>query len=215
MENLIKFIAVVLSISIGQNTFSQGALSLPEMNVLFRNYDNIIEIGTGGYKKEVLLVSENLSFTQTDDKSVYHARVSSSKREATIYIVSVDKKDTLKSFKYRLRNLPAPTLFLGKVPDGKEISIIDNDSLVVKGNNVVLPTDWKFHVICYEVFWEGLDHRLLGSGSVFSTEIVAELKDLQLTLGPNESIAVKIEAKVDDDQNDNVERKISGTFYFR
>jgi hypothetical protein len=212
METLIKYFTILPFALLSWSANAQGVLSLPEMNVLYRNYDNIIEIGTGRLEEEVIPLSSELVFSSTADSSAYVARISGGIKEATVYIVTVKENDTLYQQKFRVRNLPPPSLFLGQTEDGGFIDL-DNLELSANYHNSFGPISTEFTVLSYEILWEGLDHRVIGPGNILTEEAINELKALRLTLAPNQSISIILQTKVKGP--DGVTRNKAGTFYLQ
>ncbi len=92
MKAIAFLILLLPTISVGQ-----GTLNLSEMNLLWTNYPNKIELATGQYKKKVRIVGENMKLTPTD-KNKYTAIVTPTDKDAKIHILS-------KKWKRHIENL--------------------------------------------------------------------------------------------------------------
>jgi len=93
----------------------QGTISLPEMNMLYRNYNNIVEFAVSGMYDSSWVVGNNVELTRWGRG--YIARVTGTGREASMCTYSVYGKDTTCHgvFKYRVSNLPDPSIYLGPI----------------------------------------------------------------------------------------------------
>jgi hypothetical protein len=98
------------------NTPVQGTISLPEMNMLYRGYNNIVEYAVSGQYDSIWLVGNGVSLTATGNQ--YIARISTTAREVSISLYSNYGNDTTEHgvFKYRVSNLPLPSIYIGSVP---------------------------------------------------------------------------------------------------
>ena len=93
----------------------QGTISLPEMNMLYRNYNNIVEFAVSGMYDSSWVVGNNVELTRSGRG--YIARVTGTGREVSMCTYSVYGKDTTCQgvFKYRVSNLPDPSIYLGAI----------------------------------------------------------------------------------------------------
>lgn len=94
----------------------QGAISLPEMNILYRNYNNLVEFAVNGTYDSTWVIGKGVELTQSG--SQYIAKVSEKGREAAIELYSRRGMDTIQHcvYKYRVSNLPQPSVYLGSIP---------------------------------------------------------------------------------------------------
>ena len=203
----ISIIGVTLLLSIAANIgHAQGVLSCVEMRTLYRGYSNVIQVGTGAYKKEVSLLSNELDFSKKDSSS-YYARVKGTGREATIYVVSENAGDTLLISKYRIRNLPPPTLFLGDKIDGE---IIDTNNLIIScgyGKTTIGPTTTHFEIETYELIIPNEAYVYTGVGNTLSMDAAKKIKSL---IGNSQKREITLYCKVRG--SDGILRKKTATF---
>jgi len=106
------------SYTVGQ---PMGVVALPEMRVLYRGYDNIVEGTASGFPPDrVTLSGSGCSITKRGAQ--YVATVGSGTREATIS-VNGRKADggsvNLGSFKFKVKSLPNPEVYLGGITNGQ------------------------------------------------------------------------------------------------
>jgi gliding motility-associated protein GldM len=98
-----------------------GVVALPEMRVLYRGYDNIVEGTASGFPADrVTLSGSGCSISKKGNQ--YIAKVGSGVREANISVMG--KKDdggsvNLGSFKFKVKALPTPGLYLGGIESGQ------------------------------------------------------------------------------------------------
>jgi hypothetical protein len=95
------------------NTPVQGTISLPEMNMLYRGYNNIVEFAVNGQYDSVWVKGDGVEVTQVENQ--YIARISSTKREVsmTLYSRMGDNITEHGVFRYRVSNLPLPSIYWG------------------------------------------------------------------------------------------------------
>lgn len=93
----------------------QGAIGLPEMNILYRNYNNIVEFALNGTYDSVWLVGNGVEVSPWNDRFI--ARVVGTGREASLSVYSKKGNTTTSHgvYKYRVSNLPRPCVYYGSV----------------------------------------------------------------------------------------------------
>ncbi|MDA7804328.1 hypothetical protein N8987_07145, partial [Crocinitomix sp.] len=98
-----------------------GVVALPEMRVLYRGYNNIVEGTASGFPADrVTLSGSGCSISKSGTQ--YVAKVGAGVREATISVMG--RKDdggsvNLGSFKFKVKALPTPLLYLGGISNGQ------------------------------------------------------------------------------------------------
>jgi len=94
----------------------QGTISLPEMNMLYRNYNNIVEFAVSGIYDSSWVVGSGVELTRSGN--AYIAHVTGTGREASMKVYSVYGKETTCHgvYKFRVSNLPKPSIYLGAIP---------------------------------------------------------------------------------------------------
>ncbi len=196
------------------SSLGQGVLSLPDMNILYRGYENILQIGSADYKKPVVLSGTNVSLMLSDTSTnTYVARVNGSGKEATIYVLSKNLRDTLTSYKYRIRNLPPPELFLGSTEAGAIIDTLESTIYSRYGENVFGPTTFNFQVLCYELIIEGEETNYKGPGGTLSIEAMNAINIARSKPRKEEFLHITIQVKVKGP--DGITRLKSGTFQIK
>ncbi|HLP55624.1 MAG TPA: hypothetical protein VK151_11370 [Fluviicola sp.] len=157
----------------------QGTVSLPEMNMLYRGYNNIVEGVASGYDETVL--SGN-GVTLTKSGNQYIGRVTGTGREASISISgrnNVTKKtQQLGVFKFRVSNLPPPSLYLGTLSSGSTAgaSAVKAMSALFMKYPPEIPLKASFEVGTWEVSVSGAPRTVQGSGKSLSPEALNLIK---------------------------------------
>lgn len=157
----------------------QGTVSLPEMNMLYRGYNNIIEGVASGYDETVLSGS---GVTLSKTGSQYIGRVTGTGREASISISgrnNVTKKtQQLGVFKFRVSNLPPPSLYLGTLSSGSTAgaSAVKAMSALFMKYPPEIPLKASFEVGTWEVSVSGAPRTVQGSGKSLSPEALNLIK---------------------------------------
>jgi gliding motility-associated protein GldM len=160
----------------------QGTISLPGMNVLYRNYDNIVEGVASGYDETVLNGSD-VSLRKSG--SQYIALVSGTGRTASISISGrnnvTHKTESLGVFKFRVSNLPKPSLYFGTLENGASASPTTAGSMnaLFMKYPPEIPLNVTFDVASWEMTLSnnsGLSKQIQGFGNKLSDPAKALLK---------------------------------------
>ncbi len=102
----------------------QGSISLPEMNILYRNYPNQLVGIVSGYDETILQETDNIKLSKTNSGYIGKPGNGRSCSIAVLGRNSVTKKTVkLGEFKYRVANMPKPALYLGTLESGIPVSI--------------------------------------------------------------------------------------------
>ena len=169
----------------------QGNVSLPEMNVLYRGYNNRVLGVASGYDKTNLKMS-NGSITKKGDE--YIAKPGQG-REAgiTVYGENTVTKTSvsLGTFKFRVSNLPGPGLYLGRVGSGEKAAkaLVANTNRLFAKYPPEIPLKAEFQVASWELSVSGAPRTFSGNGPVLSAEAMSLLK--QVKKGSKISISAK------------------------
>jgi gliding motility-associated protein GldM len=168
-----------------------GTVSLPEMNVLYRGYQNKVDGVASGYAQTIL--SGN-GVTLTKSGTGYIGSPGAA-RECTITVSGkntiTNKTVSLGVFKFRVSNLPAPQVYLGTLATGSTVS----KSAVGSMNKLFakyppeIPLNATFDVASWEVNVSGAPRSVSGSGAMLSSEALSLLK--QAKAGSKVSISAK------------------------
>lgn len=182
----------------------QGVVSLPDMNVLYRGYDNQIEATASGYP-EAKVNGSGVSISKGAGNR-YIGRVTGSAKEATISVSGFNKTTNksvpLGTFKFRVRNLPPPSLFFGGAEDGGTASRSETRIFAKYGPEI--PLNVSFQVLTWELIVAGAPITAKGSGNQLDAKGVALLKQAK----PGSMITIQTTVR----GPDGVSRKKSGSF---
>jgi hypothetical protein len=180
----------------------QGTVSLPELNVLYKGYNNIVEGVASGYD-ETVLNGNGVSLTKSGKG--YIGRVSGAGRTATISISgrnSVTKKTvSLGTFTFRVMNLPPPSLFFGATEDGGKASKAETRLFARYSDS---PLKAEFTVQSWELNVAGAPRPAKGTGNTLNADGISLMKQAK----PGSTISFMTQVK----GPDGILRKKSGVF---
>jgi gliding motility-associated protein GldM len=162
-----------------------GAISLPEMNVLYRSYPNIVVGAASGFPDYKLVGTSNVSLSRSGAQYI-----ATPGQGATAIIslqgVSPDGKSAnLGSFDFRVRPLPPAQIYFGAATNGGRGNKNERNLAARYDNSVTL--DVKFSVLSWELEFKGRTAQ--GLGSVIGGQGAALLQ--QAKPGDNVTILVK------------------------
>jgi gliding motility-associated protein GldM len=168
-----------------------GTVSLPEMFVLYRGYDNKVEGVASGYDKTDLR-GTNVTLTKSGTGWIGKPGAG---REASIAVVGTNtvtnKSETLGSFTFRVSNLPPPATYLGSLESGKTVpraTLAVMTKLFTKYPPEI-PLKAEFQVVTWELSVQGAPRTMEGRGPALSADAINLLK--QARPGSKVSILVK------------------------
>lgn len=171
-----------------------GVVALPEMRVLYRGYDNIVEGTASGFPPDRVTLSGS-GCTITKRGAQYVATVGSGTREATI---SVNGKKTdggsvnLGSFKFKVKSLPSPDVYLGGITTGQTpglSSVRAQTRLSCRYDESIPLTNVSFSITGGSVSVDGIMRKgkvLSGGGlDANATQVLAQSAGKQVTITVN------------------------------
>lgn len=157
-----------------------GAVSLPDMNVLYRSYDNKVTGAVSGYTGYKLSI-DNGNINKSGD--IWIARPGTA-RQAIISITGTAEDGSsarVGTFSFRVQNLPAPSIYLGALEDGS-----DNPSGTIKAQTRLfakyppeIPLNAVFSVVSWEVSVAGAPRPEKGTGAVLTPKALSLIKQAQ------------------------------------
>jgi len=171
-----------------------GTVSLPEMNVLYRGYNNKVEGVASGYDKTIL-TGNGVTLSPGGKPNQYIGKVTTTGREATISISGkssvTNKTAQLGAFKFRVSNLPPPQVYLGTIATGASVgkAAISAMTRLFAKYPPEIPLNATFEVSSWEITVSGAPRSIMGSGPVLSVEAQSLLK--QARPGAKVSISAK------------------------
>jgi gliding motility-associated protein GldM len=171
-----------------------GVVALPEMRVLYRGYDNIVEGTASGFPPDrVTLSGSGCSISKRGNQ--YVATVGSGTREATIS-VNGRKADggsvNLGSFKFEVKSLPPPNVYLGNISNGQTQSLSTVKSsprVYCKYDDSIPLTNVSFSISGGTVSVDGImkKGKVLSGGGLDqnASQILAQSQGKQVTITVN------------------------------
>lgn len=203
---LILFLIILFAVFESE---AQGVISFPEYNILYRAYENRVELGAGGMTESLTLEGEGVNVLKQADSS-FIVRISGTKRTVVLNVKNTKTGKIVAQWTYRVMNLPSPVLFWGKYPDGSKITL-DQDELVANYNDTGLFGDSKFTILVYEVQIEGTQETFKVSGNKIIPEIIEGLK-IARALKEGKKIEMTVVANVT--HKDGITRKETARFFY-
>ncbi len=152
----------------------QGTVSLPQLNVLYKGYNNIVEGVASGYDQTVL-TGNGVSLSKSGGQHI--AKVTTSGRMVNIDVYGVNsvskKRVKLGSFPFRVMTLPNPEFFFGAVEEGGKISASEKNLFSRYKNS---PLDAKFTILNWELSLNTATRPEKGKGNQLSAEATKLLR---------------------------------------
>jgi hypothetical protein len=161
-----------------------GTVSLPDMNVLYRGYDNKMQGAASGFPSYEL-VGSNVALTKSGDG--YIAKPGAG-NEASVTVFGKDetgKKVSLGVFKFRVRPLPPAQIYFGGASNGMQASKAETKLFAKYPPEI--PLNVTFTVLSWEL--EFLGRSAKGTGGQIDAAAQALLK--QARPGQTASFLVK------------------------
>lgn len=155
----------------------QGTISLPEMLVLYRGYDNKVEGVASGYDKSTITASGGVSLSKSSG-NLWIAKPTGAGRTASLTIVgqnSVTKKSvSLRTVEFSVRNLPNPNIYFGTVTDGGKASKSESKLFARYGDEI--PLKVNFSVVSWELNVSGVMKTARGQGNSLNADAASILR---------------------------------------
>lgn len=143
-----------------------GAIELPELNVLYRGYQNKVEATASGYDKTIL----SGTGVSISGAGPYVVQPTGSGREAYLTVsgksTATGKTVQLKKVKYRVSNLPDPELFWGAAKNGTKGSKAETKLFAKYPPEI--PLNASFTIKSWECSVPGAARPVMGTGGDIS-----------------------------------------------
>jgi hypothetical protein len=196
-----KWIIGIISAFVITYTNAQLVVENSTFNVLYRGYENIVQLGSDIGDTSLTVVCGPGLTTIPMGKGKFKVLVSGSSSMSTITVAN--KKNTLFTQAYKIKSLPTPELIWGSTNSGQSVSDRSTDKIAVLYPDNV-PLNASFTIVSYTVSAKGVSKTFSGTGSRLTRAILESLE--QLPDGTSVTITAKYAAK------DKVQRSIAGTF---
>lgn len=180
-----------------------GSIELPELNVLYRGYNNLVNATASGFPSTTL-TGAGASLSPTAD-GMYIATPTGSGRTAKLTVsgrTADGKTVALRTVEYRVMSLPKPTMYWGAVEDGGNANPREKYIFTKYGDNV--PLRATFSIVSWEVIVSGAIGSVKGIGNELSPKALGLLA--AASKGTRVFYALKVKGP------DNILRNISGSF---
>jgi gliding motility-associated protein GldM len=153
----------------------QGTVSLPDMRVLYRGYQNVVEAVASGYDQTSVSGS---GVTLSKSGAQWIASPGSGKTcKITVSGKSTasNKTVSLGSFEFMIKSMPKAEIYWGQAADGEKGSITATQLYARYGDGIPL-TKAKFQVTQWAMSIPGAPKTVTGTGSTLSAEAMRFLK---------------------------------------
>lgn len=144
-----------------------GSIELPELNVLYRGYRNMVEVTASGYDKSIL----GGTGVSISGSGPYVVQPTGNGREA---FLTVSGKNTatgqtvqLKRVAYRVMNLPDPEIYWGAAKNGQKGSKAETKLFAKYGPEI--PLKAEFTIKSWECSVPGASRPVMGTGSMITS----------------------------------------------
>ncbi len=170
MKIVIGLIACIVS----SLSFGQVALGMPEYNVVYRGYDNKFVIGAGEESRFVILESAQAEIFRGD--SCFYVRPNGPEKTLTLTMKNLKENKVLKTYEYRVLNLPVPSVYIGSALEGTTVVTLDQELVRVGYEDNAVLQSAGFDVISYEVTSVAIANPLPSiNGSKITAEVMEAL----------------------------------------
>lgn len=178
-----------------------GSIELPELNVLYRGYNNIVNITASGYPSGDLSVT---NATKSKKGEGYVVKPGKGKTSTlTVMGKTVDGKSVrLKSLDFRVQNLPDPSLFWGGKKSGDKGN--KNSALLQAKYGDGIPLKAEFKIIK----WKFLAPGLKGAPPTGAGGSIGSVSSLIRAVKPGTGISFVCDVK----GPDGIVRKVGGSW---
>ena len=169
-----KIVIGLIACLISSMSFGQIALGMPEYNVVYRGYDNKFEIGAGEDSRFVVLESTQAEVFRGD--SCFYVRPNGPEKTITITMKNLKENKVLRTYEYRVLNLPVPSVYVGSALEGTTVVTLDQAEVRVGYEENAVLQSAGFDVISYEVTSVSIANPLPSiSGSKITPEVIDAL----------------------------------------
>jgi len=169
-----RFVIVFLVLFSSFQGMSQGVVSFPELNVLYKAYENVLVLGAGKKTKSLVLESKELSISKSND-SCYVVRVNTTSRTAQITIRNKWTHKIIGTWQFRIMNLPSAVLYWGIYPPDSEVSL-DQPALRSDYGKDIFWANSEIEISSYEINSPLFETSFRVSKGMITPEVIAALE---------------------------------------
>jgi len=151
MKSIFKSFVIFAFIVYSDNVSAQGLVSMPEMNILYKNYDNVLNMGFANGLQNLTIQIEGAKWKKSGN-GCYTIRPDEYSREVKLLVFN-QAGEKLKEQYYRCVNIPEPQLYWGFSKDGEEAAPEETNFFVRNRydyepyyNQSFRPTEWTVSI---------------------------------------------------------------------
>lgn len=196
-------IVIVFLLNLG-SCFSQirMALSLPEYNIVYRGYNNILAVSTRTkMNPEFLELNCDGALLQVRENNEWTLNPFTTADSLEIRIIHSKTKEIIDRFVYRVRNMPDPELYVGPAESGGQISAAETRLFARYSDS---PLKAEFMILGGEAFVGNNSYAFPITNNRFGSDYLQYVK--------NQPVGTKIYIKVLVRGVDKIERIIYGEY---
>jgi hypothetical protein len=180
-EKIKKAIVLIVSIANTFVGFSQIIVSVDGHDILYSGYKNRVSLGTADGRPFDLQFTNAMFFTDTllaqNEKGDTIQHIESyispySVLKTTVYFLDSESKIPFDSIVFRVKHLPAPSVYFGALKDGQDaaVAVIRAQSRLSTKYPPEIALNATFTIVSYEVSLSSEEKVVSGSGPNLSTE---------------------------------------------
>lgn len=182
MKKTIQLILFCVMLTMVNSIFAQGIVGLPEFRVLYKNYDNLIQIG-GESSENFQIKCEGGTLTRKEN-DIYLVRVVGNVKTIRI-MVSRDAGDTSEFF-FKVKSLPLPEISISNKEILRDQKDVICQLFVGYPNDYIVPINAR--IDHYSVSFPGSNVKpIKGTGSVLSNLALNQIRQLK----PNSEVLIE------------------------
>jgi hypothetical protein len=151
MKSIFKSFVIFAFLVCSDYASAQGIVSMPEMNILYKNYDNILKMGVANGLENLTIQIEGAKWTKSGN-GTYIIRPDENSRVVNILVFN-QTGEKLKEQYYLCVNIPEPQLYWGLSGDGEEAAPEETNFFVRNRhdyepyyNQSFRPTEWTVSI---------------------------------------------------------------------
>jgi hypothetical protein len=159
---LFYFIVFVVPFS----ALGQGIIEFNEYNILYRDYENHLQIGSLNGDSNLLLKSNDCEIRKSSVDWI--VKPTSTSKTVILFVLNSDD-DTLSIESFRVNNLPTPEVCLGRYKNGDKLFSRETRKLYVKfPQGCQISKDFQIQKWAMRI--EGYSKEITGTGDLLSSE---------------------------------------------
>lgn len=147
-------------------SYGQGIIEFNEYNILYRGYENHLQIGSLNGDSNLLLKSNDCEIRKSSVDWI--VKPTSTSKTVSLFVLN-SLNDTLLIESFRVNNLPIPEVCLGRYKNGDKLFSRETRKLYVK-----LPEGCQiskdFQIQKWAMRIEGYSKEITGTGDLLSSE---------------------------------------------